>query len=299
MNNQELISRLRDAGQALETLARHLDSLEDIEITEDTGEDDKKENKKADKNEDKPKPNNNPFARLLDGAMSRPTANPFQLLSSLAGLGGDRSLIPGLASLSNIGNIGNLGGLGAISGISTQNLPTTLAELHDNPQLLAMLRGVANNPQMINMLSGITGQDSQTLLRALQSLQPQPAAQAHSEKSPAAGQPAEIPLIEAKTEDIAEAKAEAAQEAEAEAAPQTIAAFAADLAAKNFNNNTQSNTQVLNQIEQPLPTPAQTQAAAADIRMTNPANSVNPTDSYLDTLLAEWHWQPYARVWTL
>lgn len=292
MNNQELISRLRDAGQALETLARHLDSLEDIEITEDTG----KKNKDENKNEDKPKPNVSPFARLLDGAMSRPTANPFQLLSSLAGLGGDRSLIPGLASFSNIGN---LGGLGAIPGISTQNLPTTLAELHDNPQLLAMLRGVANNPQMINMLSGITGQDSQTLLRALQSLQPQPAAQAHSEKAPAADKPAEIPLIEAKAENTAEAKAEDAQETEAkieaEAAPQTIAAFAADLAAKNFNSSTQG----LNQIEQPLPTPAQTQAAAADIRMTNPANSVNPNDSYLDTLLAEWHWQPYARVWTL
>lgn len=298
MNNQELISRLRDAGQALETLARHLDNLDNqdhIEIFENTQGSENDQNEDNKKSDEKPKPNVSPFARLLGGAMSKPAANPFQLLSSLAGTGNTGSLIPGLASL---GNLGNLGGLGALPGISTQTLPTTLAELHDNPQLLAMLRGVSNNPQMINMLSNITGQDSQTLLRALQSLQPQPAAQPHIEEAKAetnADVPAETPLIETKTEEVAGAKAEAPQEAEVEAAPQSIAAFAADLAAKNFNDNIGRN-----QIEQPLPTLAQTQAAAADIRATNPAASaVGPADSYLDSLLAEWHWQPYARVWTL
>lgn len=155
---------------------------------------------------------NNPFARLFAGLNVNnggvPNgANPFNLLNMLAG------------------GKGGLPGLGGLPGI-TNNLPTTLTELHDNPQLMNMLNQVANNPQSLNMMSGLTGQSPEALQAALNSLQP-------------GATPAAAPMATA-----------------------TVPTA-------------------------PAPTLPPIAAAPA----------VTPT-AHLDSLLAEWHWGPYARVWT-
>lgn len=160
---------------------------------------------------------NNPFARLFAGLNVNNNgvpngANPFNLLNMLAG---------------GKGGLPGLGGLPGMPGL-TNNLPTTLTELHDNPQLMNMLSQVANNPQSLNMISGITGQSPEALQAALNSLQ-------------AGATPAATPM-----------------------ATPTIATTPAPT----------------------LPPIATTQA-------------VTPTaTAHLDSLLAEWHWGPYARVWT-
>lgn len=159
----------------------------------------------------------NPFARLFAGLNVNnggvPNgANPFNLLNMLAG---------GKGGLPGLGNLAGMPGL-------TNNLPTTLTELHDNPQLMNMLSQVANNPQSLNMMSGLTGQSPEALQAALNSLQ-------------AGATPAATPIATA-----------------------TIPTA-------------------------PAPTLPPIAAAPA----------VTPTaTAHLDSLLAEWHWGPYARVWT-
>lgn len=161
----------------------------------------------------------NPFARLFAGLNlggGVPSgANPFNLMNMLAG------------------GKGGLPGLGGLAGMGGGNLPSTLAELHDNPQLMNMLSQVANNPQSLNVMSGLTGQSPEALQAALNSLQP--------------------------------AAAPIAPTAPANATPAAVA--------------------------QPMLTlnPA---AIAAPQMMTNPSAT-----AHLDSLLAEWHWAPYARVW--
>lgn len=277
MNNQELICRLRETGQALEALAERLSGLGPDEYS-DADSVEQAEDNARDRSE-KPKAAANPFARIMEGVMAKPGVNPFQLLAGMSNLGG----ISGMSSLSG------LGGLNALSSLGSQSLPTTLAELHDNPQLLAMLRGVSNNPQMLNMLSGLTGQDSQTLLRALQSLQPgaKPA-----EKAVSGAITDETPL-KAANEASAEAVGEAAQPANG-----NLATIAAEAAAKNLAEAfSRPNAEAAAANPEPIATPAQSMAAAADIRRT--AANAPAGSTYLDSLLAEWRWQPYARVWTV
>ena len=136
-----------------------------------------------------------------------------------------------------------------------RSLPTTLAELHDNPQLLGMIKNVSNNPQMLNILAGLTGQDSQTLQQTLQSLQPNAAAAAANTASAAAADTVNAAINPTVAEN---------------------AAPAAPMPNINFN---------------PM----------AAVAPTNPMPSMPtsnlPDTPYLDSLLAEWHWQPYARAW--
>lgn len=173
----------------------------------------------------------NPFARLFSGlnqnAPNIPAAaNPFNLLNMLAGGKG--------GGLGNLGGLGSLGGLGGLGGM---NLPTTLAELHDNPQIMNILNQVAANPQSLNMLSNLTGQSPETLQAALGALQP------------AAATPA--------------------------APPPTAPVAAAP---------------PVTQMPQPMP------IASAAPQMATMENM--SATAHLDSLLAEWHWSPYARVWT-
>lgn len=148
----------------------------------------------------------NPFARLFAGLNVQGGvplgANPFNLLNQLAG------------------------GKGGLPGIG--NLPGTLAELHDNPQIMGMISQVAGNPQSLNVLSGLTGQSPEALQSALASLQ--------GDVAPMA---APVP-------------------------PTPPAPPAATLA--------------------PLP---------AAPMMAEPTAT-----AHLDSLLTQWHWAPYARVWT-
>lgn len=104
----------------------------------------------------------NPFARLFAGLNPGGTnlpagSNPFNLLNMLGG---------------------------GMPGFGSGNLPTTLAELHDNPQIMNILSQVAGNPQSLNMLSSLTGQSPAALQGALNSLQPT------VEATPAAATPA-------------------------------------------------------------------------------------------------------------
>ena len=124
----------------------------------------------------------------------------------------------------------NLFGSGMPS-IPGGNLPSTLAELHDNPQLMNILNQVAANPQSLSMIASLTGQDPQHLQAMLQSLNPAAAVPAAETITPAAE--AAAPVI-------------------------TAAPTPAPMPA-------------------PMPVPSAT--------------------AHLDNLLAEWHWQPYARVW--
>ncbi len=231
MNKQDLIDRLLDCSQTLQTLAEHLQAAEpaapadegetlagnvpasvcDAEASlcdESVPAEEAETSAKAE-----PPKNTNPLAKLLAG-FTPPNLN----LPNLAGGGNPMQLLHMFG--------------GGLPGTSGGNLPGTLAELHDNPQLMGMINQVAANPQSLSMIASLTGQDPQHLQAMLQSLNPTAAA----------------PAAETVT-------------AAAEAAP-VIAAAAAPTPA-------------------PMPAPVPVPSATA----------------HLDNLLAEWHWQPYARVW--
>lgn len=308
MNKQEVITRLHETSQALEQLAQHLSELEstqtedttypaanmtdetDITDTVDTAE--KKEepisqaefvpqnetesemtnliiettfepiDEEPAKKEDEAKEslakgsnipfgsplfnqNNNPFAKIINNLLNKPlpnannlgALNPLQMLTG--GLPGGLSGLPG--------------GLSNLPGLNNQSLPATLAELHDNPQLLGMIKNVSNNPQMLNMLSVLTGQDAQTLQQTLQSLQPNPENNIMQASAQSAVQPNVQPTIQP---------------------------------------SAQSSAQPIAQTVVP-PT------EFASLNIPNPIEAAGnlPATPYLDSLLAEWHWQPYARAW--
>ncbi len=310
MNKQEVINRLHETSQALEQLAQHLSELEpaqaetetsptaditaaadttditDATDTSDATEDEEDpappaefishaetnseiadliiettfepiDDEPAKKNDDSTNSsvksanapfnfsangsNNNPFAKIINNLLSKPIPNannlgafnPLQMLTG--GLGG----LPG-------GLSGLPGGLSNLPGLNGQSLPATLAELHDNPQLLGMIKNVSNNPQMLNMLSALTGQDSQTLQQTLQSLQPKP--------DNITAQPNSQPGVQSDVQPTIQAAARQAAIPQTEFTPLNI-------------------------------------ANSADA-----AGSL-PSTPYLDSLLAEWHWQPYARAW--
>lgn len=241
MNKQELIERLLDCSRSLQQLAEHLQAAElteapldsaeaadepadkiaaeaadeaVIEVTAEAAADEPTDEAAA--NADTVKASAaNPFARLFAGlgqnSGSIPAnANPFNLLNMLAG-----------------GKSPLMGGIPGLSGLSGgMNLPGTLAELHDNPQIMSMLNQVAANPQSLNLISSLTGQSPEALQAALQSLQPNGAA---------------APAMPVEATPVAAAPAAAISAAVPAAAPSATA--------------------------------------------------------HLDNLLAEWHWQPYARVW--
>lgn len=228
MNKQDLIDRLLDCSQTLQTLAEHLQAAEPITLadenegticnTEHSTDNDTatpenvsieiEAEKTAPAAKAEPPKNTNPLAKLLSGFtppnLNLPGGNPMQLL--------------------------NLFGSG-IPSIPGGNLPSTLAELHDNPQLMNILNQVAANPQSLSMIASLTGQDPQHLQAMLQSLNPAAAVPAAETITPAAETAA--PVI-------------------------TAAPTPAPMPA-------------------PMPVPSAT--------------------AHLDNLLAEWHWQPYARVW--
>lgn len=312
MNNWELISRLQETSQALEQLAQHLSAMEQPaaetvaateseeaaetapeplpEASTETAADLLSENEKPEnsaENEETPEitdiiiettfepieeaaseykssqaeekqnanaqannpANNNPFAKIVNNLLSKPLPNA----ANMSGFNPLQMLTGGLGGMPNLNGLAGLPGLSNLPGLNQQSLPTTLAELHDNPQLLGMLKNVSNNPQMLNMLAGLTGQDAQTLQQTLQSLQPNAAAPT------AAAAP-----INTNVNPMAENAATAA-------APQTMP------------NIPMGNINPLNTATMP-PIP-------------NPTDSL-PATPYLDSLLAEWHWQPYARAWT-
>ena len=312
MNNQELISRLQETSLALEQLAQHLSAIEQplsetatsseaeeneplpeplteelnteakaeisVSVEEATEPEpemtdiiiettfepiaEESEEKAAEKKENPQDAaasnnnpaNNNPFAKIVSNLLNKPLPNA----NSMPGFNPLQMLTGGLAGMSNMPGIPGLSGLTGLPGLNQQSLPTTLAELHDNPQLLGMIKNVSNNPQMLNMLAGLTGQDSQTLQQTLQSLQPNAAANAASAASAASAAAADT-VNAAINPTVAES-----------------AAPAAPMPNINFN---------------PMA------AAASTNSMPSMPTSNLPETPYLDSLLAEWHWQPYARAW--
>lgn len=209
MQKQELIDRLLDCSRTLQELVEHLRQTElsapdpadtaapaDAPAAEDKADDAPPAAKPP---AAEPAKNSNPLARLLAGytppKFDLPGGgNPLQLFNLFGGR------LPG--------------------GAGGGNLPSTLAELHDNPEILSMLDRVTADPQSLSALSALTGQDPQRLQAVLQSLTPATAA-------PEVTVPAAIPA------------------------------------------------------EAPLPA----------------APPVSDATAHLNSLLAEWHWQPYARVW--
>ena len=183
MNKQDLIDRLLDCSQTLQTLAEHLQAAEPITLadenegticnTEHSTDNDTatpenvsietEAEKTAPAAKAEPPKNTNPLAKLLSGFtppnLNLPGGNPMQLL--------------------------NLFGSGMPS-IPGGNLPSTLAELHDNPQLMNILNQVAANPQSLSMIASLTGQDPQHLQAMLQSLNPAAAVPAAETITPAA-----------------------------------------------------------------------------------------------------------------
>ena len=74
--------------------------------------------------------------------------------------------IPGLGNLFG-GNM--LGGLfGGLPNMN--NLPKTMEELQQNPQMLQMLQNLPNNPQLLNAVSQLGGVDKEQILSALSGL---------------------------------------------------------------------------------------------------------------------------------
>ncbi len=214
MQKQELIDRLLDCSRTLQELAEHLRQTElpapapaDTTAPADSADASPAAEDKADDAPPAAKPpaaepakNSNPLARLLAGytppKFELPGGgNPLQLFNLFGGR------LPG--------------------GAGGGNLPSTLAELHDNPEILSMLDRVAADPQSLSALSALTGQDPQRLQAVLQSLTP----------------PATAPAV-------------------------TV----------------------------PAAIPAEAPLSAA-------APPVSDATAHLNSLLAEWHWQPYARVW--
>lgn len=248
MTKQEFIDKLLECSEILRRLAEHLESWdctsEDIELCADVADDMTTDNNadsaviadnavnEADAEitemvaETAPHSAHpqagptNPFARLFSGLNQNTpnipaAANPFNLLNMLAG--------------------GKGSGLSGLSGMSGMNLPSTLAELHDNPQIMSMLNQVASNPQSLNMISGLTGQSPEALQAALNALQPAASAAPTTPPAPpVVNAPAAPPM---------------AQVMPMSGAPQMVA--------------------------------AENMSATA----------------HLNSLLAQWHWSPYARVW--
>lgn len=268
MNKQDIISHLRDCGRLLEQLADHLEELDcdflqgKNEITQ-RSESERVLSENTDENADE-----NTVEEVIadvisedvieetveetveetaadtntvEAAAPKPTSaapradasNPFARLFAGLNLGG----IPNGANPFNLMNMltGGLGGLGG--NLGNMNLPKTLAELHDNPQVMNIINQVAANPQSLNMLAQLSGQNPETLQAALSALQ-------------STGTP---PIS---------------------AATPITAPVAAPVAPP---------------VQAPL---MQAQAIAPNIVQATPATA------HLDSLLAEWHWGPYARVWS-
>jgi hypothetical protein len=226
--------------------------------------------------------NNAPFAKLFAGLATNQNQNkqlsfnPLQMLNKLTnignlGSGGQNGANP----LGNLANLGGLANLGNLAGLGSKPLPTTLAELHDNPQLLGMLNNVAENPQMLNMLATLTGQDAKTLQSALQSLQPAAA--------------------------VSDNVTETAEITESAAAPSPTqaqtASAAADILRTNPTVNTGNLLTSLMQLSQPNMTNMSNMANMANLQQAPIQNMPQTPTAHLDSLLAEWHWQPYARAW--
>ncbi len=230
MNYTDLIQRLRETSRALDALAEHLSELENHDQDSELQE---LQDQPTDRQDDRP---NDQQAAVQAEAQAQPQAAnpPKQVKSPLANmlgniLRGPNNGNPGLPGLSGM--------LGGMPGIDMQNMPKSLEELQANPQLMAMLNSVRGNPQMLNMLSSLSGLDSNQIMQALQSIQPQGG---------------------------------------------------------------------------PTATPAQSAAATADILRATPAPAMSAmqmpqpqqqpqasSSGYLNSLLKEWRWQPYARVWSV
>lgn len=231
MNKQDLIDRLLDCSQTLQTLAEHLQATEPAAAADET---DTPVNDAEVSACDEPAPAEDVTVeaaaeKAAPAAKAEPPKNTNPLAKLLSGFTPPNLNLPGGGNPMQLLNMFG-GGLPAIPG---GNLPGTLAELHDNPQLMGMLNQVAANPQSLSMIASLTGQDPQHLQAMLQSLNPAAAAPAAETIAPAA-----------------------------EAAAPVIAAATAPTPA-------------------PMPAPMPVPSATA----------------HLDNLLAEWHWQPYARVW--
>ena len=186
-----------------------------------------------------------------------PAPNPLNLLNMLGG--------NPLGSLGSLMNPAGLAGLGSKSGL---NLPTTLTELHDNPQILNMVNQIAANPQSLSMLSQLTGQNPQQLQTMLQALNPAPAAAA--------------------TETVNNAVAETAAPSSLNDISGLISGLG-NLLGGNFNQQQPAANPVTTVNNLP------TNAASAAMQ----AMPITPATAHLDNLLAQWHWQPYARVWKM
>ncbi len=229
MNKQDLIERLLDCSQTLQTLAEHLQAAEPAAPA---GDADASADDAAVAADDEPTPPVNAEVLADDEPVSAETAeaaapakaeppkNVNPLAKLLSGFNPPNLNLPGGGNPMQLLNMFG----GGLPGIPGGNLPGTLAELHDNPQLMSMINQVAANPQSLSMIASLTGQDPQHLQAMLQSLAPAAAAPVVETAAPAA-----------------------------EAAP------------------------VIATAPTPMPVPSAT--------------------AHLDSLLAEWHWQPYARVW--
>lgn len=222
MNKQDLIDRLLDCSQTLQTLAEHLQASEPPTPADETpapaGDAAAPAGDVEASADDEPSPAE--AAEAAPAAKAEPPKNVNPLAKLLAGFTPPNLNLPGGGNPMQLLNMFG----GGLPGIPGGNLPGTLAELHDNPQLMGMINQVAANPQSLSMIASLTGQDPQHLQAMLQSLNRAAAAPAVEAAAPAA-----------------------------EAAPVIAAAPA------------------------PMPVPSAT--------------------AHLDSLLAEWHWQPYARVW--
>lgn len=282
MTKQQLISHLLSLSRSLQNLADMLQNLPDTDFTDawqppteisaeillDEPEikepeiDQPKTEPKIDKTPDTPKPQPqppfNPLAQLFGGLklpnmpqINTPGANPLNLLNIL--------------NMSGTNPLGNLSNIGGKSGL---NLPTTLTELHDNPQILNMVNQVAANPQTLSMLSQLTGQNPQQLQTLLQGLNPTSQAAAEAITETAAATPS---------------------------APNDISNLLS-VFGNLFGGNLGQQPAVTPINNQPTPiNNLPTNAAAAAMQ----AMPVTPATAHLDNLLAQWHWQPYARVWKM
>ena len=302
MTKQQLISHLQSLSRSLQNLADMLQNLPDIDFDADLTDTlqppteisaeiiiDDTDNSKTNKTQDDtptttkpdaPKPSSqmpfNPLGMLFGGLKlpnmsntNTPGANPLSLLN----------MFGGNAFGNPLGNLlGNAGGL---------NLPTTLTELHDNPQILNIINQVAANPQTLSMLSQLTGQNPQQLQTMLQGLNPAPAA---------APTPAVETVTAAATSETAAATAAATPATPATPAPSAptdISGLLGSLGSLLGGNLGQQPPAANSPVNIPNNLPANAASAAMQ------AMPVTPATAHLDNLLAQWHWQPYARVWKM
>lgn len=306
MTKQELISHLLSLSRSLKNLADMLQNLPDADITDawqppteisaeiiideikepeinitkdeenltaDTQADQKHEQPNEQPNDKpqassqpSPQPPFNPLAQLFGGLklpnmpnINTSAPNPLNLLNMLGG-----------NPLGNLGGLMNPAGLAGLGSKSGLNLPTTLTELHDNPQILNMVNQVAANPQSLSMLSQLTGQNPQQLQTMLQALNPAPTAA---------------------TETVNNAVAETAAPSSLNDISGLISGLG-NLLGGNLNQQPAVNP----------PNPVNnlpTNAAVISNNTAMQAMPVTPATAHLDNLLAQWHWQPYARVWKM